>query len=108
MSTTPDLSAVAPEPRLHILFLNTQNALRADVSVHVSLARALDRRTTRVSVATNAFEFPGESSLRAFQSIPELTLIALELGRPLSASRGRERARPLLANAAALISLLKL
>jgi glycosyltransferase involved in cell wall biosynthesis len=76
---------------VHVLMLNTRDALQADVSVHVSLARALDRRRVRVSVATSAYEAAGESARAAFASIPYLRLMTCDLGRPLSSARGAGR-----------------
>jgi glycosyltransferase involved in cell wall biosynthesis len=75
------------KPLLHVLFLNTRDGLGADVSVHISLARTLGGQGTRVSVATSAYEAPGDSARAAFASIPGLPLMTLELGRPLSGAR---------------------
>src|SRR4051812_25345788 len=93
---------------LHVLFVNTQDVLRADVSVHVSLARALDRSEVRVSVATNVFESPGESARAAFESIPDITILPLNLGRPVSTQRGLTRALALLDNLRGVLTLLGL
>jgi glycosyltransferase involved in cell wall biosynthesis len=95
--------------RLHVLFLNTQPSVRADVSVHVSLAGALDRQATRVSVATSLFETPGGESARvAFGQIPDLTLLPLDLGRPYSTERGLGRLTSALGNARGATTLLSL
>jgi glycosyltransferase involved in cell wall biosynthesis len=101
MSTTNDRP-------LHVLFLNTQSVLRADVSVHASLARALDRRAVRVSAATNVYELPGDSARQAFESIPELTLLPLDLGRPMSVQRGLGRAQAILFNIRAIKTLVSI
>jgi glycosyltransferase involved in cell wall biosynthesis len=93
---------------LHVLFLNTQDTLRADVSVHVSLARALDRKTVRVSVATNRYEAEGDSARSAFESIDNLTLLQLDLGRPVTWKRGVTRWLALLHNLRACAALLSL
>ncbi|MBV9172337.1 MAG: glycosyltransferase family 4 protein [Chloroflexi bacterium] len=95
-------------PPIHALFLNTQDTLRADLSVHVSLARALDRQAVRVSVATNAFESPGDSAQAAFGAIRDLTLLRVALGRPVSTQRGLKRAFALLVNLEAGPTLLRL
>ena len=93
---------------LHVLFLNTQDNLRADVSVHVSLARALDRDAIRVSTATSVFEGPGESARAAFGQIGGMTLLPLNLGRPISQQSGIRRALAMVHNVRAAQSLVSL
>jgi glycosyltransferase involved in cell wall biosynthesis len=93
---------------IHVLILNTQASLRADVSVHVSLARALDRRHVRVSVATNRFEAPGASARAAFAAIPDLRLSSLDLGRPVSSQRGIARWKAILNNLRSATTLVPL
>jgi hypothetical protein len=85
-------NAVDPRPTsgwrsrrlLHVLFLNTRGALGADVSVHISLARTLNRQGVRVTAATGAYEVPGDSAHAAFASLTNIRLLTRELGRPLS------------------------
>jgi glycosyltransferase involved in cell wall biosynthesis len=91
-----------------VLFLNTQDSLRADVSVHVSLAQALDRSSVRVSVATSKYESEGDSALKAFASIPDITLMSLDLGRPLFLKRGIRKVLAAMRNVRAVATLLRL
>jgi glycosyltransferase involved in cell wall biosynthesis len=81
----------------------------ADAAVHVSLARTLDRRYVRVSAATSVDEEAPERSARAaFGGVPDLTLLPLELGRPLGEQRGVKRAAALLDNVRGAGSLIPL
>ncbi len=82
----------------------------ADAAVHVSLARTLDRRQVRVSAATSAHEeSPSGSARAAFAAIPDLTLLPLDLGRPMGEQQGtRRRAAALLDNARGAASLVPL
>jgi glycosyltransferase involved in cell wall biosynthesis len=97
------------KPRLpHVLFLNAQAGLGADVAVHLMLARALDRSKVRVSAATSVYEFPGHSARREFESIPDLTLLPLDLGRPLFGQRGLGRVWAVLRNLRGAVSLFAL
>ncbi len=91
------------------MFLNTRDAVGADVAVHLALARALDRTQCRVWAATGVYEAPeGDSARELFAAVPELTLLPLELGRPLSTSHGRARLAAAMANVRAIGSLAKL
>jgi len=85
--------------RPHILFLNAAETLGADVAVHVSIARTLDRGRVRVSAATNLRERPGVSARQAFEAISELTVLPLDLGEPLGPRIGIARAKAVLSNA---------
>ncbi|SRR5579883_120460 len=69
---------------VRVMFLNTRDSLGADVAVHLLLARALDRMQTRVWVATSRYESPGASTRAALESIPDLTVLPIDLGRPLT------------------------
>ncbi len=90
----------------HVLFLNGAEGLGADVAVHVSLARALDKSALRVSVATNVWEStPGDSARQAFAAIPAITLLPLKLGRPLGPRRGLAKALAIASNAPGVASL---
>jgi glycosyltransferase involved in cell wall biosynthesis len=94
---------------LHVLFLNAADTLAADVAVHVSIARALDRRAVRVTVATNRYESSlGISALKTFGAIPVLRLLALNLGRPLGAKRGFSRVEAIGSNAESVANLTRL
>src|SRR5690348_1196872 len=95
-------------PRVHVLFLNTQDGLRADVSVHVSLARAFDRRQVRVSVATSTYETPGDSARAAFEFIADTSTLPLDLGRPIASRRGWRKLSAALHNLRGLVSLARL
>src|SRR5579875_2882652 len=94
--------------RLRVLFLNTRDSLGADVAVHLALARALDRAQVRVAAATSLYEAPGASVRAALASIPDLPVLPLDLGRPLTGERGRARALALLRNGRAVGSLARL
>jgi glycosyltransferase involved in cell wall biosynthesis len=92
----------------HVLFLNAQDGLGADVAVHLTLARTLDRRKLRVSAATSLLEKPGASARRTFQSIPDLTLLTLNLGRPIGQHHGVARAVAVLENLRGITNLVGL
>jgi glycosyltransferase involved in cell wall biosynthesis len=93
----------------HILFLNAAEGLGADVAVHASLARWLDRSRVRVSAATNIWESSsGVSAQQTFAAIPDLTLLPLDLGKPLGPRKGLARARALVSNARAGLALTRL
>src|SRR5438309_63848 len=98
----------SPMRRPHVLFLNAAEGLGADVAVHISLARTLDRRKIRVSAATNLRESPGASPRAAFVAIPEITVLPLDLGQPLGPRRGLELGRALLYNARGAATLVGL
>ncbi len=84
----------------HILFLNASEGLGADVAVHAMLARTLDRAAVRVSVATNVWESSaGVSARETFEAIPNLTVLPLDLGKPLGPRSGLARAQALASNA---------
>lgn len=85
--------------RPHVLFLNAAESLGADVAVHISLARTLDRRRVRVSAATNVRESAGASTREAFAACPDVTVLPLELGQPLGPRRGLALTKALLHNA---------
>lgn len=91
--------------RLHVLFLTGHDGLGADVAVHVSIARSLDRNQVRVSAATNVPQTPGASAAEAFASIGDLSHLQLDLGRTIGVSRGLGRARAVLRNAGAAANL---
>ncbi|MBV9328509.1 MAG: glycosyltransferase family 4 protein [Chloroflexi bacterium] len=93
----------------HILFLNAAEGFGADVAVHASLARALDRSRVRVSAATNVWEsLPGVSARETFAAIPDLTLLPLDLGKPLGPRRGLARAQAIASNARGGLALSQL
>lgn len=102
-----DRTAAGVRP-LRVLFLNTRDSLGADVAVHVALARALDRVQTRVWAATSTYEAPGASARAALESIPALTVLPLDLGRPLAGQRGAARIAALLRNGRGAASLVHL
>src|SRR5262245_15966334 len=93
---------------MKVLFLNTRDSLGADVAVHLSLARTLDRAQVAVWAATSIYEAPGASTRAAFEAIPNLTLLPLDLGRPLIGQRGSRRILGLLRNMISMSSLLRL
>jgi len=93
---------------IRVLFLNTRDSLGADVAVHLSLARWLDRAQTEVWAATSTYEAPGSSTLAALRQIPDLTVLPLDLGRPLYGLRGAGRALALLRNVRGAASLARL
>lgn len=94
---------------LRVLFLNTRDSLGADVAVHLSLARTLDRALTRIWVATSTYETPlGPSARLALASIPHLTVLPLDLGRPLWDQHGVARLVALLRNVRGAASILQL
>jgi glycosyltransferase involved in cell wall biosynthesis len=101
-------STSAVDRRLHVLFLNTRDRLGADVSVHLVLARALDRKETRVWAATSTYEAPGTSTRAALKSIPDLAVLPLDLGRPLLGQRGAARVTALLRNVRCGANLVRL
>jgi glycosyltransferase involved in cell wall biosynthesis len=95
--------------RPHILFLNAAEGLGADVAVHAMLARTLDRAAVRVSAATNVWESsPGISARQTFSAIPDLTVLPLDLGKPLGPRRGLARAQALASNARGGLALTRL
>lgn len=112
MHGTPKPPTDGPEAesrRLRVLYLNTRDSLGADVAVHVSLARAIDRAQARVWVATSMYEAPlGPSVRKALDSIPALTVLPLNLGRPLWGQRGAARLGALLHNVRGVASLARL
>ncbi len=95
---------------IHVLFLSAHGGMGADAAVHVSLARTLDRRQVRVSAATSAHEeSPSGSARAAFGTIPDVTLLPLDLGRPMGEQHGlSRRAGALLDNARGAASLIPL
>ncbi len=96
-------------PKPHILFLNAAEGLGADVAVHALLARALDRSAVRVSAATNVWEsLAGVSARQTFEAIPELTVLPLDLGKPLGPRSGLARAQALVSNARGGLALTRL
>lgn len=111
MEKTPATPAAGTQRgarRLRVLFLNTRDSVGADVAVHLSLARTLDRAHAQVWAVTNAYEAPGASARAGLESIPDLTVLPLDLGRPLVGRRGYERAIALLHNGRAAASLARL
>lgn len=92
----------------NVLFLNTRDSLAADVAVHLSLARVLDREQARIWAATSTYEGPGASTHDALASIPDLTILPLDLGRPLTGARGTARMLALLHNVRGGASLARL
>jgi glycosyltransferase involved in cell wall biosynthesis len=92
----------------HILFLNAQDGLGADVAVHLMLAKTLDRHKLRISAATSVREQPGVSVRKTLEAIPDLSLLTLDLGRPIGRHRGLARAMALLANLRGTASLVRL
>ncbi len=105
---TPAAGTQRGARRLRVLFLNTRDIVGADVAVHLSLARTLDRAHAQVWAATNAYEAPGASARAALESIPDLIVLPLDLGRPLVGRRGYERAIALVHNGRAAASLARL
>lgn len=105
---TPLQGANAADRPLHVLFLNTRDSLGADVSVHLTLARALDRTRVSVWVATSTYEAPGTSTRAALAGIPDLTVLPLHLGSPLTGRSGTARLAALLHNAHGGIGLMQL
>src|SRR5579862_9628556 len=97
----------AEDRPLHVLFLNTRDSFGADVSVHLALARALDRTQARVWAATSTYEAAGTSTRAALESIPDLTVLPLDLGRPLTGQRGADRVAALLRNVRGAGSLVR-
>ena len=97
-----------PMRRLHVLFLNAADSLGADVAVHVSLARTLDRSKVRVSAATNLRESAGASPMAAFSAIPDMTVLPLDLGQPLGSRHGLGLAKAMLYNARGAATLVRL
>lgn len=93
---------------LRVLFLNTRDSLGADVSIHISLARMLNREQTSVWAATSTYEAPGASARAALESIPELTVLPLDLGRPLMGQQGLAHAAAVVRNTQALACLARL
>lgn len=93
---------------VRVLFLNTRDSLGADVAVHLSLARAIDRAQARVWAATSTYEVPGATTRAALESIPDLMVLPLDIGRPLSGQRGLARLLALLRNLRAAPSLVQL
>jgi glycosyltransferase involved in cell wall biosynthesis len=91
-----------------VLFLNTRDSLGADLAVHMSLARSLDRDQARVWAATSTYEVPGESTREALVSIPYLRVLPVELGRPLTGVHGAARIRALLHNVRGAATLVHL
>ena len=91
-----------------MLFLNTRDSLGADVSVHLSLARALDRTQARISAATSIYEDMAHPRVRRWNLFPILTVLPLDLGRPLSGQRGTARVVALLHNVRGSASLVRL
>ncbi len=98
----PISGAKAGARPVRVLFLNTRDSLGADIAVHLPLARALDREQSRVWAATSTYEAPGESARAELESIPELTVLPLDLGRPLTGQHGAARVLAQLRNYAAL------
>ena len=83
---------------MRVLFLNTRDSLGADVAVHITLARAFDRQQVRVWAATGLHETGVDSARAEFAAIPNMTVLPLELGRPMSAERGLGRFMAMVAN----------
>jgi glycosyltransferase involved in cell wall biosynthesis len=94
--------------RIHVLFLNAHGGVGADTDVHLVLARWLDRRQMRVSAAVSAHEPPGASAKEAFESIPDVRVIATDLGRTVGVRGSTGRAGALLRNVTGLTSLIPL
>jgi len=93
---------------IHVLFLSAHGGMGADAAVHVSLARTLDRNQVRVSAATSAHEPPGASAREAFERIPDLTLLPLELGRTFGEQHGLGKAVTMLHNLHGMANLVTL
>jgi glycosyltransferase involved in cell wall biosynthesis len=83
----------------HVLFLNAQTGVGADIAVHLSLARTLDRDQVRVTAATSMHAAPGESAGEAFSAVPDLKVLPLGVGLSLSGRRGLDLASAVLDNA---------
>ena len=94
--------------KVRVLFLNTRDRLGADVAVHVMLARALDRTAVDVWAATSTYEAPGASTHAQLERIPDLRLLPIELGQPLSNRHGVARALALARNMQGIFSLAQL
>jgi glycosyltransferase involved in cell wall biosynthesis len=95
-------------PTIHVLFLNAHGGVGADTDVHLSLARWLDRRHVRVSAAVSAHEPAGASAREAFDRVPDVRVLALDLGRTLGQSGGGARVRAVLRNVTGMSSLIRL
>jgi glycosyltransferase involved in cell wall biosynthesis len=89
---------------VHVLFLNS-GSLGADVAVHLSLARTLDKSQVQVSAATSLGEKQGASAREAFARIPGITLLQLDLGRAAQQQNGLGRATAILNTISSVVSL---
>jgi glycosyltransferase involved in cell wall biosynthesis len=94
--------------RPHVLFLNAQDDLGADVAVHLMIARSLDRRQVRVSFATSVLEVEGASVRKELESIDDLEVLPLLLGRPIGKYGGVGRLISIMHNVRGVTSLLSL
>lgn len=93
---------------LKVLFLNTQANKGADVAVHISIAKYLDRSQIEVWAATGFYETSIDSTRAEFRVIPNLHLVELEFGRPLRSIKGWSLIAAFFYNLVALTSLVRL
>jgi glycosyltransferase involved in cell wall biosynthesis len=84
---------MSSEKRLHVLFVNA--GVGADVTVHLSLARHLDRARARVSAVTIVGGEHGPSARTEFETIIDTSVIELDIGGKHSraAAKLRDRTR---------------
>jgi glycosyltransferase involved in cell wall biosynthesis len=93
---------------IRVLFLNTRDTLGADVAVHITVARAIDKTQAQVWAATGLHETGPDSARAEFAAIQELTVLPLELGRPIWGERGTGRLVAMLANLQGVANLVSL
>jgi glycosyltransferase involved in cell wall biosynthesis len=99
----------AIERQVRVLFLNSRDSLGADVAVHLSLIRSLDRAEADVSVCTSRYEAPhGTSVRRELSAVRGLDVRTIDLGRPLSNTRGVARFVAAAANSLLVMSVIRL
>jgi glycosyltransferase involved in cell wall biosynthesis len=74
--------------RPRVLFVNTRNALHADVAVHLTLIQHLNPDMVDVYVATNAHSTAQEHTLRMIRAARNAHLVVCDLGQEMQ-GRGR-------------------
>jgi glycosyltransferase involved in cell wall biosynthesis len=99
-------SLTSRQRRPHVLFLTAHDGLGADIAVHLTIARTLDKSHVRVSAATTLPEQPGASACEAFAGIPGITHLKLDLGRNIGTRHGLSRGWAVLQNLGAAANLL--
>jgi glycosyltransferase involved in cell wall biosynthesis len=75
----------------HVLFVNTRDALGADVAVHQLLARQLAVNGVRVSFTVNQSAQDRARMRAALDGEPGVRVLECPLGRPMERGRGRRR-----------------